>query len=414
MQVRPCRALRAYPLALSIRAAGLATALAALSGVEAVQSATYYVSPAGKGSGVSAGSPRGAQAALNTVRDGDTLIFLDGTYPALSLTNRDLGPGLITLRAQRPALTGIDTAAGTPSGLRATGAVLAGSGGTRGLYIDGHDGLVIDGLKFISSGQGLAIKNSKNVVVSRNHFHEHSTMGFVVTGNSTAVRVTQNYFTNQRTATVGNHMDYGLYASHNGTLTVDANLIVGLFNQGMSLKMFVTEATFTRNVFRCARGSCLMLGQEADLRYGNGSLLDRTVGKVTVSGNRFENIGYVALFVSNVEDVSIAGNSFTNVSSILYDKYDVARSTPTGAATSAGRLPRRVRFVDNTISRSRRIWTEGRGTLGETVTISGNKLESPIDCRILPMSTAGIVVGEQTAGYPTVLVSNRGLTCRRH
>jgi hypothetical protein len=371
--------------------------------------ATYYVSPAGTGSGASATSPRKAQSALDTARDGDTLIFLDGTYPTLSLTAKDVGAGIIALRAYQPILSGIDTSAGTATGLRSTGAVLGGSGGSRGLYVYGHNGLVVDGLKFVSSGQGLALKNVKNVTVSRNHFNENSTIGLGITGSSTALRVTQNYFTNQRTASVGAHMDYGLFASHSGTLAVDGNLIVGRFNQGMSLKMFVSDASFTGNVFACASGSCLMLGQENDVLQ-SGKLVDRTVGKVTVSGNKFKDNGYTSVFASNVEEVTISGNSFSNVSRLLFQKYDVAKSG-SGTPTTGGRLPKTLRLVDNVIANASYMFLEGRGTIGQTVAISGNEIKSLRDCRTLKMSTAGVVVGEQTAGYPTVQLSNAGLSC---
>ena len=301
---------------LSSTLPGLGTALAT----------TYYVSPAGSGTGVSESSPRKAQTVLSAVRDGDTVIFLDGTYPALSLTAKDIGSGVITLRAHQPILTGIDTAGGTANGLRSTGAVLSGGGGSRGLYVYGHNGLVIDGLKFGTSGQGLGLKNCKNVTVSRSHFHENSGMGLIVAGSSTSVRVTQNYFTNQRADPPGAYMDYGLYASHTGTLAVEGNLIAGRFNQGMSLKEAVPEASFTNNAFRCTSGSCLMLGQPSDM-LRSGSLLERTVGKVTVSGNKFQGIGYVSVFVANVEDVTITGNSFINVSRVVFQKYDVGRGT---------------------------------------------------------------------------------------
>jgi hypothetical protein len=416
MKLQQCYKAMLGPLSVWLISCLLAVLMLPGFGASAALAATYYVSPGGTGSGASASSPRKAQAALDAARDGDTLLFLDGTYPALKLTARDVGPGTIALRAHRPILAGIDAAAGTAAGLRATGAVLNGGGGKRGLYVSGHDGLVVDGLKFVASGQGLTLKDTRNATVSRNHFHEHATMGLVVDGASTAVRVSQNYFTNQRTASVGAHMDYGLFAANKGTIDVDANLIVGRFNQGMSLKMNVTEASFTGNAFRCASGSCLMLGQETDLRLGDGSLLDRTVGRVAVRGNRFQGIGYVSVFVSNVEDVTVAGNTFSEVSRVVYHKYDVYKSSLGGTFTSAGRLPRTVRLEDNTISKAQRVMLEGRGTMGETVSISGNQMLTPLayECRILRMSTAGAVVGEQTAGYPTVNVDNPGLACRRY
>ena len=74
-------------------------------------------------------------------------------------------------------------------------------------------------------------------------------------------------------------------------------------------------------------------------------------------------------------------------------------------------MPKMLRLINNTISNACCMFLEGRGTIGETVTISGNQVQSLPDCRILKMSTAGIVVGEQTAGYPTVQLNNAGISC---
>ena len=43
-----------------------------------------------------------------------------------------------------------------------------------------------------------------------------------------------------------------------------------------------------------------MLGQESDLRYSNGQLMDRTIGRVDMMNNRFKKNGYVGVNVGNV------------------------------------------------------------------------------------------------------------------
>jgi hypothetical protein len=115
--------------------------------------------------------------------------------------------------------------------------------------------------------------------------------------------------------------------------------------------------------------------------------------------------------VSNVETVNISNNQFTRVSNVLITRYSAKGATP----ATGGRLPRSVLLQSNVIANAVWMNLEGRGTIGETITISGNQMLSSLrECRILPMSTAAQVSGEQTAGYPNVVLTNNttGFNCR--
>ena len=58
------------------------------------------------------------------------------------------------------------------------------------------------------------------------------------------------------------------------------------------------------------------------------------------------------------------------------------------------------------------VFLEGRGTSGETITLDGNQLVSPLRaCQIKKMSAATSVTNEQTSGYPKVVYTNAGLAC---
>jgi hypothetical protein len=316
------------------------------------------------------------------------VVFLNGTYTrALIMLRRGDASGVTTLRAQNPILDGIDFAGGSVGGLRSAGAVFAGSH-DRALEIRGVNGIVVQGLKFTGTTKGLMLVSVTNADVRQNHFHENSGFGLVVTGGSNNVRASGNYFTNTRTEGSGAYMDYGIFADHPGSLAADNNLVDGRFNQAMSIKSVLTSASFTRNMFRCrGGGSCLMLGQCSDVLV-DGRLQEHTTVQATVAGNRFESVAQV-----------------------LQTKYDLSG----GTEATGGRLPKTIAFTDNDLYNTTWFLLSGRGTVGETVTISGNRMLAPLRgaCRVAKMLTAGGVVGEQTSGYPAVSLSNNagGLAC---
>jgi Right handed beta helix region len=382
---------------------GLVACLGGSSGFSASHAATYYVAPSGSGSGGSTASPRAAPLVLDVAKDGDVVVFLDGTYPGLTLKRSSDGTGVITLRAYRPILNGISFDSGAVSGLRSTGAVVAGGR----LYVRGLDGVVVEGLKFTTADQGIALVNVKNAKVRRNHFHENSLLGVAASGTSDNIRILSNYFTNYLDADPGSHMDYGLFADNTGTLDVANNLVDGRFNQAMSVKKSVTYARFSRNVFRAARGSNLMLGQSSDT-----DTIDRTAGRADVIDNRFENNQYTSIYTSNVEDVLISGNTFRNVARVITSRYDLS----TSPGYTIGRLPASIEFSNNVIDNASYAFFEGRGDPSELVVARDNVVPTPLrnSCRILPMSTANDVTGEPYSGYPTFEQSNNGsLYCRR-
>lgn len=329
-----------------------------LIGAGQAHGATYYVSPAGSGSGSSPVSPRKAQVALDAARDGDRLVFLDGSYGALSLSSRDNGPGIITLEAENPVLAGIDYDAEQVVGLRsAGGAVVIG-----GLVVSGHNGVVVRGLKFTQSDRGVYLKSgASNVIIEGNWFRENGTFGVLVYTSVASVVVRDNLFENYKSEGAGWFMDYGVASYADTTVTIAGNMYRGSFNQANSSKE-ASDLVFTGNLVLIDRGSGILCGQEPD------TAEERTAGSCTIEGNKFVNNGYYGIRLLNVEKAYIKGNLFQGSAGILYTLH---RANLAGSRIQLP-WPRYVLFANNRIVGGGRVRLEGRGVAGDTVRFEAN------------------------------------------
>lgn len=352
---------------------------------------TFYADPVGQGSGKTRRSPLAFTKLLPTLRPGDRVILLPGSYRSARISLKGTASRPIRIEAGAAAVTG-DGLELPPSSK-----VLFQNSS---LHIQDSAYLRIQGLAFqvdpAKAGSGIKVTRSSHLAFQRNSFVQHTNYGLLLDGVATTdlrqILVENNLFQNMLASGEpggigGVRMDYGLRVHGTDTLIVRGNRFEGYFNHALSLKERVRNARIEDNLFQTCGLVCVEGGQEPDTAFGT-RMTDRTVANVIVTANRFVGKfdGTVGVFARNVERIFITANRFQGITEPLRianndrnpkncarQLYLVGRTygscEPDSRMTQIGRRNAGVLWGQNRIEGAARFIVAGRGYAGDFLSI---------------------------------------------
>jgi hypothetical protein len=383
---------------------------------------TFYVSPAGTGSGESRNSATAFDKLLPMLKAGDRVILLEGNYPNTRISLKGTQSHPIQIEAEHPAFNALDLK------VRATGKTLFRNSN---LQIMNSSYLHVHGLAFevdlAVRSNGITVTHSHHLAFTHNYFHQQTSYGLLLAGAEAGeveqILVEKNLFRNMLQDSEGGgiggvRMDYGLRVHGTRTLVVRDNLFDGYFNHSVSLKEKVLDVLIQRNRFQTCGQACIDAGQEPDTVAG-ALATDRTVSNVVVEDNGFtgQEDGTVGVFARNVERIFLLGNRFDGISEPLrvanWDRnskscerqlYLIGRKLRTcengSHLTLIGRPTVGVLFERNTINGNAQIILAGRGYADDFLAIRQSPTTGKVVICRRPFILNGANFNAWTPGLP--------------
>lgn len=367
---------------------------------------TFYADPHGRGNGASRAAPKAFNKLLPTLRAGDRVILLLGTYPGARLSLKGTATRPIRIEAEHPIVRDARHTVAIWKKVVFRNA---------GLQIRDSAYLRIKGLSFHTepgrTGSGIEVLSGRNLAFVQNQFLQNSNYGLLFFGKKQTdigqVLVEGNVFRNMISGNepggIGKaRMDYGLRIHGTDTLVARNNLFDGYFNHAVSVKEMSRDILIERNRFNICSVVCVEAGQEPDTAAGR-TLIDRTVANVNIRNNVFNGRGdgSTGVFARNVERAYVTGNAFHRIDRPLRIANNDLNSRScerqlqvlgrmlaicerNSRLTLTGRTNRAVLFEKNRVSGKAAIYVTGRGYKGDFLSIRDTSADTRVP--IVPRS----------------------------